>query len=301
MTGDTIDVIDILTPRKNITHKNPNENSYRVRFEGVQSGELNKLDVMPGEVAITNPNSEGAKSLKYVSDALEGKLIVLRINPKNSSIILTADDVEAGAIANTPANYAVAIKGKNNISKDERYMASIFYRTDENKQNALTNKVRGIFLNMPTLDSMRRIEYLKNKTKELLSLNSVIESKFDEILAAIQDLPKSNSAIYFDKDDSNDPINAFSNPEKELFDSLVSILILQEVYSTASEWPYIGWDEYYSDGSPVTLNWELIIAGLGRVYTETLNFIKGPALIDPSRSVGIGKEVSTELGQGVRG
>ena len=278
----------------------PNAGVYRVRFEGVQSGELNKLDVRPGEVAIINPNSEGAKALKYTYDSLNGKLFVLRINPKNPSIILTADDVEAGAIANTPVNYAVAIKGKNNISKDERYMASIFYRTDENKQNALTNKVRGIFLNMPNtppsgevpqlVAERGRIGYLKTRTKELLSLNSVIESKFDIILDALQDLP-TTSSIYFDENDSTDPINAFSRSEKALFNSLVAVLTLQEVYSTASEWPYIGWDEYYTDGSPVTLNWELIIAGLGRVYTETLNYIKGPALIDPSRSVGIGREV----------
>jgi hypothetical protein len=53
----------------------------------------------------------------------------------------------------------------------------------------------------------------------------------------------------------------------------------------------VGWDEYYPDGSPVTLNWELVVNGLARVYTETLNLIKGSALIDPSKAIPIPKEV----------
>ena len=68
-------------------------------------------------------------------------------------------------------------------------------------------------------------------------------------------------------------------------------MILQNVYSTASEWPYIGWDEYYGDGSPVTLNWELVVQGLARVYTETLNYIKGQALVTTADSIPMPREV----------
>lgn len=275
----------------------PDIPSYRVRFEGIQAGELSKLNVYPGEVAIINPNSDGAKALKYTSDSLIGKVFVLRINPNDPSIILSADDVEAGSPLNRPVvngsnNYAVARKADNYANSTDRYMASVFYRTDQEQEKSIINKIRSIFLKIPTATT-DVIEYVKNKTKEYLSPDSVIETRFEEILTAIlNEQAKMNDYLYFNTTDINDPLGQLADQQKVMFDALVAILILQEVYSTASEWPYIGWDEYYPDGSPVTLNWELIIAGLARVYTETLNFIKGPALIDPSKAISIGREIN---------
>ena len=46
----------------------------------------------------------------------------------------------------------------------------------------------------------------------------------------------------------------------------MNILITNELYEKASEWPVVSWDEYYEDGKPVTLNWELIVSGLAQVY-----------------------------------
>lgn len=285
MTGDTVDVKDILSP----------DVIYRVRFEGVQAGELQKLDLRPGEVAIINPNSEGGKALKYTSDALLGKLFVLRINPNNPAQIFTADDVEAGAVANNPKNYAVAFVPKNQTQGTDRYMASLFYRTDSDKERAIVNKVRGIFLKMLEVNQDRN-KYVEDKIKELISLNTIIYTRFPQIYNSILNVQGENYSgknIYFQLTDSGDPLSALSSGERANFDAAVGILILQEVYSVASEWPYVGWDEYYPDGSPITLNWELIIAGLGRVYTETLNFIRGPALIDPAKAVSFPREVSS--------
>lgn len=153
--GDTIDVQDVLNPEKGISvdEKRKGESDgdskqvadYRIRFEGIQSAELQKLAVYPGEVGLINPNSEGAKSLEFTRKALENKIIVLRINPNDPSKILTADDVEAGAIENTPKNYAVARKSGNYADSTDRYMASVFYRVDSDREQALINKVRGIF------------------------------------------------------------------------------------------------------------------------------------------------------------
>lgn len=269
--------------------------TYRVRFEGIQSGELQKLDLRPGEVAVINPNSEGGKALKYTSDALLGKLFVLRINPNNPAQILTADDVEAGAVANNPKNYAVAFKGKNQTGGTDRYMSSVFYRTDSDKERAIVNKVRGIFLKMLETNEDRGT-YAVGKVQELISLNSIIDTRFEEIYNSILNVQGENYSgknIYFQVTDPGDPLSALSFGERAQFDASVGILIIQEVYSTASEWPYVGWDEYYPDGSPITLNWELIIAGLGRVYTETLNFIRGPAMIDPAKAISIPREVNS--------
>jgi hypothetical protein len=38
-----------------------------------------------------------------------------------------------------------------------------------------------------------------------------------------------------------------------------------------------GWDEYYDDGSPLTLNWELVINGLAKVYNKGLLLNSSPA------------------------
>ena len=63
------------------------------------------------------------------------------------------------------------------------------------------------------------------------------------------------------------------------------MLILLKVYNKASEWPMTEWDEYYADGTPVTLNWELIINGLGKVYTASLSLNSGPALVGVDKMV----------------
>lgn len=278
--GDTVDVEDVLAPGT----------KYRVRFEGVQASELQKLGVVPGEIAVINPNSQGVKALKYTAEALSNKLFVLRINPNDPSLILTADDVEAGAAENSPKNYAVARKGENYSDSSDRYMASVFYRVDSDRQQAILNKVRSIFLKIPE-STNNPVQYTKDKTKELISFNSILETRFDLIYSAIlAEQLKTDQYIYFETTGQDDPLNFLTSAERKAFDASVAILILQDVYSTASEWPYVGWDEYYPDGSPVTLNWELIVNNLGRVYTETLNFIKGSALVTPAKAISIPRD-----------
>ena len=49
------------------------------------------------------------------------------------------------------------------------------------------------------------------------------------------------------------------------------------MYEKASEWPMNGWDEYYDDGSPLTLNWELVVNGLSKIYTKGLLLNSSPA------------------------
>jgi hypothetical protein len=55
------------------------------------------------------------------------------------------------------------------------------------------------------------------------------------------------------------------------FYALIEVLKLYELYGNASKWPIMLWDEYYEDGTPVTLNWELITRNYGTtVYTKDL-------------------------------
>jgi hypothetical protein len=281
--GDTIDVTDVLNPGI----------SYRVRYEGITTAEQNKLDVGPENsgIAIVNPNSQASKATSYTRDSLVGKIFVLRINPNNPTMILTADDVEAGAMANQPKNYATAIKGKNYKESDDRYMASVFYRTGSVEESAIINKVRSIFLKIPET-TPNSIQYVKDKLLESVSPNSIFYSRFDQIYNSIVSAQTEiSSSIYFEISGPGDDLSSLTQSEITTYNAAVGFLILQNVYSTASEWPYIGWDEYYGDGSPVTLNWELVVQGLARVYTETLNYIKGQALVTTADSIPMPREV----------
>ena len=66
------------------------------------------------------------------------------------------------------------------------------------------------------------------------------------------------------------------------FYALIEVLKLYELYGNASKWPLMLWDEYYEDGTPVTLNWELITRNYGTtVYTKDL-LIESESVINSS-------------------
>jgi hypothetical protein len=67
-------------------------------------------------------------------------------------------------------------------------------------------------------------------------------------------------------------MNNLTEREVKHFNILVNINILNSLYEKASEWPVVSWDEYYSDGSPVTLNWELVTVGLAKIYMDGLMY-----------------------------
>lgn len=46
--------------------------------------------------------------------------------------------------------------------------------------------------------------------------------------------------------------------------------MLENIYSIASSWPIRSWDEYYPDGHPVSLNWELVVNNLAQVDPTSL-------------------------------
>jgi hypothetical protein len=296
--GDTIDVIDVLSG-SNETYR-----EYRVRFDGVDTSELQKNNVSK-EVGIIDVNSTASKGLFFTKAALEGRLIVLRVSPNNSTMILTADDLEAGALVNNRVNYATSRRSEKwGNNGPERYMASVFYKTDAESYAAIKNQIRSIFLAIPgTTDDT--LAYVKNKAKELISPESVIYTRFDQLYEAtlnaqsliVDSLPTYSAprtAIHFETSGETDPLNGLSNIEIRAYDALVDMLVLLKIYNKASEWPMAEWDEYYEDGTPVTLNWELIINGLGKVYTAGLNLVSGPAMVGVDKMVPTFKKVLGE-------
>jgi hypothetical protein len=57
---------------------------------------------------------------------------------------------------------------------------------------------------------------------------------------------------------------------KVAFSIIVQIKKLEEIYANTSKWPMVLWDEYYEDGTPYTLNWELVVNNLANVYTKDI-------------------------------
>ena len=64
--------------------------------------------------------------------------------------------------------------------------------------------------------------------------------------------------------------------------------VIRDVYQKVSDWPNIAWDEYYEDGTPASLNWELVVNNLAKVYTTGL-LVEQPSINTSSETLAIGK------------
>ena len=65
-------------------------------------------------------------------------------------------------------------------------------------------------------------------------------------------------------------LSQMSVEKKNLFSILYTYRIMEILYGKSSQWPYVSWDEYYEDGGPATLNWELVVNNYAQVNTTDL-------------------------------
>jgi len=266
--GDTFVVQDVLSGFGD------NAITYKVRFDGVNTSELTKLGTGQTNdgtnTAIVNENSTAGKAKRFTEESVKGKLIVLRINPRNASEIITVDGAyEPGSEQNRPDNYSVAFKGKDNTSDEDRYMATVFAEVGSAEYQASYNLIRGLFIDqINSTFTNDFVETTKQAFKKKIYKDSPIFIYFDAIYNALNVLTDLKEHLVISG--QNDPMNNLTQREVKHFNILVNISILNSLYEKASEWPVVSWDEYYSDGTPVTLNWALITAGLGKVYMEGL-------------------------------
>jgi hypothetical protein len=298
--GDTFDVVDILSD-KDISLK-----TFRVRFDGLNTDELAETglngrlngtqDEFDGgsffyggnratpNVVTFNPSTNGGRALRFTGEAVVGRLIVLRINPDLTSkdAILTEDDLEAGGSKNFKDNYAKAIKGKGWTGED-RYMATIFYKTDESTYSKIVDQVRAAFKKHISIGNQFEAK-VKNEILTSIYKDSVFNRYFDKMydglkgIAGTKEKPGTLTRRFQSTGDSDPLKNIAQDWDKEtIFSVLVSLLVTLKVYEKASEWPMNGWDEYYDDGSPLTLNWELVINGLAKVYNKGLLLNTSPS------------------------
>lgn len=277
--GDTFVVQDVLAGFGD------NDMTYKVRFEGINTSELNKFNtgetVDGTKTAIINANTPSAKAKQYTEDSVKGKLIVLRINPRDPANIITVDGAyEPGSEQNTPENYATAFKGANYVNDEDRYMATVFANVSSIEYEKLYKSVRDLFI--LELESQFAIDLVvssKSKFKEKLYPTSPMFIHFDKMYNALNALSDLKDHLIITG--SSDPLNNLTENQKKHFNILVNLAITNSLYEKASEWPIVGWDEYYEDGSAITLNWELVTNGLAKIYMDSLMLQRSKAVITP--------------------
>lgn len=280
--GDTIEVIDILRP---------GSEPFRVRFEGINAGELNKVSGYINNVgpnyeenykgSWTDETSPGGRAAAYVRDALKDRLFILRVAPSKdfTDEVVKLEDFDAGAKRNEPRNYLKdTAKNPNGFGTDvigsyDRTLGTIFYNITQKDINSLIQYVRQVFIEKRS-DTTLVTTAVKNSVYSApvtmdssASGSGVIHNNFDLLLRYLNGFVKDN---YYQSISSTEELNALTPEKQSLFNTLVEIKKIELIYQKSSEWPLILWDEFYEDGSPATLNWEMVVANLASVYTKGL-------------------------------
>lgn len=262
--GDEIEVVDLM---------NPTGTPFKVRLEGILSSNLGVFEgyikstqagYKPDDpVQAINVNAPGAKATLFILERLANAPFVVRVSPNDQSAnsIYTEDDLLPGSKLNTFNSY---LKGVHYGENDrEKALGTIFYRMQVDDKDNLVLSIRDFFIK----NSGQDVIQLKKSFKATVFPDSLLGIKFDEIYNSIY---SSEMKEYFETSGPSDPLFSLSPEKIKLFNDLVNIRILETLYSKASEWPYIAWDEYYEDGVPATLNWELVANNMAQVYTVDL-------------------------------
>lgn len=280
--GDTVDVADIITNQV-----------FRIRFSGIDTGEINTItqevdqDLKVEYLYLSTP---GGRAKIFTDQALNGNPFVLKIYPKRNTYVESSrtEDFEAGTSINKVENYV------KDQTQSERTIATVFYKVPVSILSSNIEYVENVFRKVITdsgLDLGNNITEFRITTefKKNLSVESVFYSRFSKILNETKQTLKIKDFIDYIPnfniigDLDNDPfyelllqgttgtdIEDFDSEYARLFIALVKFKNLEYIYGRISEWPMILWDEYYEDGSPVSLNWELVVNNLARVYVKDL-------------------------------
>jgi hypothetical protein len=258
--GDEIEVIDLL---------NTQAAPFKVRLEGIIASKMGVFQGFVNTSTSSNPvqgvniDSPGAQAAAFIYEKLFQVPFVIRLSPNSASStsMYTEDDLQPGSKLNNPRSY---LKGKYyGDSEAQKSLGTVFYRMIDTDVQDNVKYVRRLFIENINVN----VKTIKKRFKEALYLDSVLYNKFDVIYSSIF-----NSTVkeYFEVTGSSDPLISISNEKIKVFNVLVNFKIMEALYSKASEWPYVGWDEYYDDGGAATLNWELVTNNLAQVYTLDL-------------------------------
>lgn len=278
ISGDEIEVIDLF---------NPSSPPFIVKLDGIFAGFLNRLNGYTftssqsgyqnaQEVSIVNTNSPGAKSGYFVQERLKNTVFVVRVSPnrRSSTSIYSETELDAGSNKNNIDNY---LKGSN--EDREKALGVVFYKLQSNQISNIESELRSFFL----VNEAGTVQQIKNLFKNTFYSESPTFKKFDEIFNAID---KSSFASKFEPTGVSDPLNSLSEQKKNLYSVFYYMKVMEQLYSRAAQWPYIAWDEYYEDGSPASLNWELVVNNLAQVDTRNL-------LTEGTATIGVNEQIPT--------
>jgi len=221
-------------------------------------------------------------------------LFILRVAPSiefsNKIISVNENPFEAAAKANEPENYLkdTSVKdngfGEKKIISYDRTLGTIFYRASEKEIKETISFVRKIFIEKNK--NMSLIEDAIQKSTRSAQLGNagtqIIHARFTHIMNELTNSvtrKEDGDNYYYSVTGDQDPLQKLNLTKQEitLYNSYVDIKLLELLYSKASEWPLILWDEYYDDGTPATLNWEMVVANLASVYTNSLLYYQDSA------------------------
>ena len=244
------------------------------------------------EGELINNNTPGAKALAFTKKALRDRIIVLRISPLSSRITASFGDAnfEAGANFNSPDFYEQDIfSDKDGIyeygsKKKERIMGVIFYNAPTEVIEKISKETNSLFSNNLKAST---VEFLQKKLKPSFG-EGVFFDRFDQIFEATKEY---SSIDYFSEYASSILVEqSIPQAKKDEYNAYLNMRIVKFIYDKVSEWPNIEWDEYYEDGTPVSLNYELITKGLAKVYTKSL-LVEQPSVIDSMENAALPHQI----------
>ena len=241
---------------------------------------------------LVNNNTPGGKALAFTKKALRDKIIVLRISPLSSRITASFGDAnfEAGANFNSPDFYEQDVfSDKDGVyeygsKKKERIMGVIFYNAPAEVIEKISKETNSLFSNNLKAST---VELLQKKLKPSFG-EGVFFDRFDQIFEAVKEY---SPIDYFSEYASSILVEqSLPQAKKDEYNAYLNMRIVNFIYDKVSEWPNIEWDEYYEDGTPVSLNYELITKGLAKVYTKSL-LVEQPSVIDSTENAALPHQI----------
>jgi len=227
-------------------------------------------------------------------ESLRDKVFVLRVAPSiefaNQVINVNENPFDANAKANEPVNYLkdTSVRdngfGEKKVISYDRTLGTIFYRLPLNEIQQTINFVRNMFI-----EKNKNINLIKDAVKASIysgqlanAGTQIVSARFETIMIELEEFvtrKQGGDNYYYSVTGNEDPLKKLNLTEEEIkkYNALVDIKLLELLYSRASEWPLILWDEYYDDGTPATLNWEMVTANLASVYTQNLLYYQDSA------------------------
>jgi len=226
-------------------------------------------------------NSPGGKAVAFVSRALIGKLFILRVSPRQNVITASFGEsiFEPGSNLNNEDKYEIDVFN--------RILGVLFYKAPQEAIDSIKVKVNQIFAN-------------NKKTNRNSLLNTVLKGSFSEGVFFTRFNEIFEAASSYDGLDyfslySSQGISDLPTQRQKDYNAFFAMSILQFIYDKVSEWPNVDWTEYYEDGTPVSLNYELITKGLAKVYTKGL-LVEQPSVIDSKQMAALPQQIQANRG-----